>query len=242
MKQYRALLINDIRHAGNDPVLLAGFLGPLILILLTRFGYPMAAHWLEVGYSFDLNEYRDFTAFLLVVTIPMLIGMMTGLLMLDERDENIISFFAVTPLMRKGYLLYRLTLPSILSAVLTVLFLTFSGLTKFQLEHFLVLLLLLIEAPWFALLVAAFSANKVEGLALYKIGALFFIAGPIIIFFVPEVWRWLGVWIPTYWPAIVFLKGTNSDSFAVIYNFSIGFIFHIVLLLMTIRMFIRRVD
>lgn len=242
MNRYRVLLMNDIRHAGKDPVLLMGFLGPLILIILTRFGFPTAAHWLGASFSFDLNEYRIFTLALLVVTIPMLLGMMNGLLMLDERDENIISYFAITPLMRKGYLLYRLTLPSLLSAVLTVLFLKFSGLAEFHLEYLLMLLLLVIEAPCFALLVAAFSANKVEGLALYKISALLFIAGPIIIYFVPEGWKWLGVWIPTYWPAMILLSGLKGESLEVLYNFGLGFIFHIALLLIMIRMFIRRVD
>lgn len=183
MKRYGALLMNDVRHAAKDPVILAGFFGPLTLIILTRVGFPMVAQWLESTYSFDLYEYRDFTAVLLVVTIPILLGMITGLLILDERDENLIAYFSVTPLMRKGYLIYRSTLSLILSTVFTLMFLLFSGLTEFHLELFLMLVLLVIEAPWFALLVAAFSANKVEGLALYKIGALLFIAGPIITFF-----------------------------------------------------------
>jgi len=242
MNRLGALLLNDFRHAGKDPVILVGFFGPLILIILTRFGFPKLAQWLDLTYSFDLYAYKDFTAVLLVVTIPMLLGMINGLLILDERDENLISYFAVTPLMRKGYLLYRSTLPMILSTFFTLLFFLLSGLTKLHLEHFLMLLLLVIEAPWFALLVAAFSANKVEGLALYKIGALSFLAGPILIFFVPEVWRWVGVLIPTYWPAIVFMAGEEGISNAVMYNFSIGLVFHIILLLMTIRIFIKRVD
>jgi len=242
VKRYQVLLMNDIRHAGNDPVLMVGFLAPLILILLTRFGFPMATHWLETSYSFDLTEFRDFTAVLLVVTIPMLLGMMTGLLMLDERDENVISYFAVTPLMKRGYLSYRLTLPTILSTVLTAMFIAFSGLTEFNVEIWFVLLLLIMEAPWFALLVAAFSGNKVEGLALYKIGALLFIAGPIVVFFVPDVWLWVGVWIPTYWPALIFLTGVSGKSFAAFIFFSIGFIFHVAILLTMLRVFIRRVD
>ncbi|MCM3631865.1 ABC transporter permease [Paenibacillus camelliae] len=242
MKKYLVLLMNDFRHAGTDPVLIVGFLGPLILIILTRFGFPMTAHWLETSYSFDLNPYRDFTSALFIVTIPMLLGMMTGLLMLDERDENIISYFAVTPLMRKGYLVYRLILPIVISAIWSVMFLLYSGLIEFHIEYLLMLVLLVIEAPCFAMLVAAFSANKVEGLALYKIGAIVFIAGPIVIFFVPDVWQWVAVWIPTFWPTKIFLEGSKGETFAAIYNFIIGFMVHIALLLMIIRLFIRRAD
>ncbi|MBM6383450.1 MAG: hypothetical protein JSY10_05580 [Paenibacillus sp.] len=242
MNRFRVLLMNDIRHAGNDPVLMVGFLGPILLILLTRYGFPMAAQWLEASYSFDLTVYGHFAAVLLIVTIPMLLGMMTGLLMLDERDENVISYYAVTPLMKRGYISYRLTLPTILSALLTTMFILSVGLTEFYWEIGLVLVLLALEAPWFALLVAAFAANKVEGLALYKIGALLFIAGPIVVFFVPDVWLWVGVWIPTYWPALVFSTGTSGHSFASFIYFSIGSLYHVAILFTVIRLFIKRMD
>lgn len=220
---------------------MVGLFGPLFSIFLARFGYPPLADWLYMRYSFDLYEHKDFIAALLIVTIPMLIGMMTGFLMLDERDENVISYYAVTPLMRRGYLSYRLALPSSLSIILTVVYLFFSGLTSFNLESLQVLVLLALETPWFALLLAAFSANKVEGLALSKISALF-IAGPIVVFFVPDTWQWLGVWIPTYWPASVFSMGTMNESLSAFSYFSIGFVYHLVLLLIMIRLFNKRVD
>lgn len=242
MNRFRVLLLNDIRHAGHDPVLMAGFLGPILLILLTRYGFPMTAQWLEASYSFDLTVYRHFAAILLMVTIPMLLGMMTGLLMLDERDENVISYYAVTPLMKRGYISYRLTLPTILSTLLTTMFILSVGLTGFYWEIGFVLVLLALEAPWFALLVAAFSANKVEGLALYKIGSLLFIVGPIIVFFVPDAWLWVGVWIPTYWPALVFLTGTSGHFFASFIYFSIGFLYHVAMLIIVICLFIKRMD
>ena len=109
MERYRALIIMDLRHAWKDPVLMA--LCSSLLLFLSRFGFPVAVNWLDVNYSFHLEPYSGFAASLLIVTIPMLTGMLTGLLILDERDENVIAYYAVTPLMRKGYLLYRVTLP-----------------------------------------------------------------------------------------------------------------------------------
>jgi len=111
MKKYHTLFISDIRHAGLDPVLMVGIFAPLALLVVSRFGFPMAADWLTNGYAFDLYKYSSFAAIFLVVTFPMLTGMMTGLLMLDERDENVISYYAVTPLMRRGYSIS--TIPSI---------------------------------------------------------------------------------------------------------------------------------
>ncbi|WP_405176238.1 hypothetical protein MHI27_10870 [Paenibacillus sp. FSL H8-0261] len=241
MKKYRMLFISDIRHAGLDPVLMVGIFAPLALLVVSRFGFPMIADWLTNGYAFDLYKYRSFAAIFLVMTFPMLTGMMTGLLMLDERDENVISYYAVTPLMRKGYMVYRLVLPSLLCTFLSSLFFIVSGLSSFQLEHIYILLLLAFEAPCFALFLASFAANKVEGLALSKIGGLF-IAGPIVAYFVPSPWQFIGAWIPTYWPAKLFFVIEASSGFIVLAYFMVGLLFHLSLLSIMIRIFIKRAD
>lgn len=241
MKKYRMLFISDIRHAGLDPVLMVGIFAPLALLVVSRFGFPMAADWLTYGYTFDLYEYSSFAAIFLVMTFPMLTGMMTGLLMLDERDEKIISYYAVTPLMRRGYMVYRLVLPSVLCTLLSSLYFIVSGLSSFQFEHIYILLLLAIEAPCFALFLASFAANKVEGLALSKIGGLF-IAGPIVAYFIPSPWQFMGAWIPTYWPAKLFFVIEASSGFIVIAYFMVGLLFHLSLLSIMVRVFIKRAD
>jgi fluoroquinolone transport system permease protein len=241
MKKYHTLFISDIRHAGLDPVLMVGIFAPLVLLVASRFGFPMIADWLTNGYAFELYEYSSFTAIFLVITFPILIGMMTGLLMLDERDENVISYYAVTPLMRRGYMVYRLALPSGLCTLLSSLYLIASGLSSIQLEHIYILLLLAIEAPCFALFLASFAANKVEGLALSKIGGLF-IAGPIIAYFVPSPWQIIGAWIPTYWPAKLFFGIEAVSGFSVIVYFLVGLIFHLSLLSIMVRIFLKRAD
>jgi fluoroquinolone transport system permease protein len=241
MKKYHTLFISDLRHAGLDPVLMVGIFAPLALLVVSRFGFPMIADWLTNGYAFDLYEYSSFTAIFLVITFPILIGMMTGLLMLDERDENVISYYAVTPLMRRGYMVYRLALPSGLCTLLSSLYLIASGLSSIQLEHIYILLLLAIEAPCFALFLASFAANKVEGLALSKIGGLF-IAGPIIAYFVPIPWQIIGAWIPTYWPAKLFFGIEAASGFSVIVYFLVGLIFHLSLLSIMVRIFLKRAD
>lgn len=241
MKKYRMLFISDIRHTGLDPVLMVGIFAPLALLVVSRFGFPMIADWLTNGYAFDLYKYSSFAAIFLVMTFPMLTGMMTGLLMLDERDENVISYYAVTPLMRRGYMVYRLVLPSLLCTFLSSLFFIVSGLSSFQLEHIYILILLAFEAPCFALFLASFAANKVEGLALSKIGGLF-IAGPIVAYFVPSPWQFIGAWISTYWPAKLFFVIEASSGFIVLAYFMVGLLFHLSLLSIMIRIFIKRAD
>ncbi|MEC0256620.1 hypothetical protein [Paenibacillus lautus] len=239
MERYKALIIKDLRHAWKDPVLMAAMLGPLALLFVSRFGFPVAIDWLDINYSFHLEPYRGFAGSLLVVTIPMLTGMLTGLLMLDERDENMIAYYAVTPLMRQGYLLYRVTFPFMLCTVLSLVYLSFSTLSDIHWDKLGVLLLLALEAPLFSLFLAAFSANKVEGLALSKIGGLF-IAGPVVANFVPGAWQVLGAWLPTYWPAKIPYLITQNEPILAIVFFLVGLLLHAAYLYFMVSVFNNR--
>ncbi|WP_027084497.1 hypothetical protein [Cohnella panacarvi] len=241
MKKYRALLLGDIRQLLTDPMLMSSLVGPLMLIIIARLGFPILSDWLVQDYDFLLDEYISFAAVFLLIVIPMLPGSMSGLLMLDERDENMVTYFGVTPLARAGYFRYRLLLPSLLTFLLSVLFILLSGITEIQPENIYTVILLVLEAPILALFLTAFAANKVEGLALSKASGLLFV-GPVTAYFVPEPWTYLAVWVPTYWPAQSYLTGIAGHSLASVGWFVIGLVFHVVLLTKLFHVFLRRTD
>lgn len=241
MRKFQFLLINDIKQIRKDPMLMASLLGPIAIIIIARFVFPLLAVWLEQRFSLSLYAYSDFAVALLLITIPLLIGSMAGLLMLDERDENMISYYAATPLTRNGYTLYRLILPCLLSSLLTAAFLLLSGLATVQVENLYVLLLLALEAPCIALFLVAFASNKVEGLALSKISGLLF-AGPVAAAYAPEPWQYLALWIPTYWPARIYLSGTEHESLIALAAFGFGLLLHLFLLQRLNRIFVKRMD
>ncbi|WP_054939812.1 hypothetical protein [Paenibacillus ihuae] len=241
MNKYHYLLAHDLRHAVRDPVLMVALFAPLALLIVSRFGFPAAAEWLDSSYSFDLTAYSSFTGITLATTIPMLIGTMTGLLMLDERDEGLISYYTVTPFMRRGYMLYRLSLPMMLAVSLSGIYLVFSGRFEYHWGNLAVLLLLALEAPCFTLFLAAFAANKVEGLALSKISGLF-IAGTIVVYFVPGVWQLLGTWLPSYWIAKVYFDIEAASLIKASIYFGIGVTYHLALLFMLVKVFEKRAD
>lgn len=235
------LLINDLRHILKDPMLMASLLGPMAIIAFARFVFPLLSEWTEQRYAFVLSAYTDFAVIILLIIVPLLPGTMAGLLMLDERDENIITYYAVTPLARNGYLCYRLFLPTFLSVLLTTLFFLLSGIAKIQTESGYALMLLALEAPCIALLLASFAANKVEGLALSKVNGLL-IAGPIIVSFVPEPWQYLGMWVPTFWPAKCYMAGISNEPLTAVGSFGVGLVFHVILLMGLVRSFLKRID
>lgn len=238
---YRALILNDVRQIAKDPMLMASLLGPLAVIVFARFVFPPLAVWVEERYFFAMSEYTGFAAVFLLTTVPLLPGTMAGLLMLDERDENLVAYYGVTPLTRRGYYRYRLFLPSLLALTLTALFLLLSGLTEIRAESGYSLLLFALEAPCIALFLAAAAANKVEGLALSKLCGILF-AGPVVVSFVPEPWEAAGMVIPTYWPAKSYTLGVSHEPVLSAATFIIGLAYHLMLLLLASRAFSRRMD
>ncbi|CAM4513532.1 fluoroquinolone transport system permease protein [Paenibacillus endophyticus] len=241
MMKLLALTKNDARQIWKDPLLMASLLGPLVLIVFARFIIPPLSGWVEQHYGFPVIDYFDFIAVILLLTIPLLSGTMAGLLMLDERDENMIAYYAITPLTRKGYFIYRLYGPVLLSIGLSSLFFLWSGITEVQIEGLYFVILLTIEALCMALFLAAFAANKVEGLALSKISGLLF-AGPIIAAFAPFPWSYVGAWIPTYWPAKSYLLAVSEKPFLSFGSFIIGLVLHLILLNGMLRSFLKRMD
>jgi fluoroquinolone transport system permease protein len=132
--------------------------------------------------------------------IPMLFGMVYGFILLDERDGGIISYLAITPLGKGGYMLIRMIMPVVLSIFMCVLYLELTGFHKFlsTLQISLISLIVSLEAPMILLFLGAFAGNKVEGIALSKGIGIFMI--PIIAdYFLKGEWRWIMSVSPLWW-------------------------------------------
>ncbi|MBB3114742.1 fluoroquinolone transport system permease protein [Paenibacillus phyllosphaerae] len=241
MNKYRALLVTDTRQIMTDPMLMASLFGPLLLLAIARFFFPLLSDWFERQYQFVLTEYTDFFAAFLLLFIPLLPGSMVGLLMLDERDENMIAYYAVTPLSRVGYFRYRLFLPCLLTLLLSSAFILYSGITHLQIESLYIVALLVLEAPMIALFLVSFASNKVEGLAMTKASGLLF-AGPIVAFFVPEPWTYAGAWIPTFWTTQSYLAGIAENSWHAFGWFIGGGIFQTAIIGRLLRSYLKRSD
>ncbi|ALS26400.1 hypothetical protein IJ21_09910 [Paenibacillus sp. 32O-W] len=242
MNKYKALLYCDMRNAARDPMLLLILAGPLLLVLTTRLGMPPLSNWIADKTGYDLLAYKAFISLLIQALIPQLIGAATGLLMLDERDERIIDCYAVTPLRKRGYIVYRLILPVGICCGMSLLFVSASGISGLTVGQTLPLLLFVLEAPLFALFLVAFAANKVEGLALSKLISMTLL-GPACAYFVAEPWQWLAGLLPTYWPSKLYLELAAADNgWQRQAIFAIGLSVHLLLLYGLLRRFVNRME
>jgi fluoroquinolone transport system permease protein len=128
-------------------------------------------------------------------------GTVIGFLLLDQKDDRTLSALQVTPLTTGGYLAYRMGIPLALSVLMTPVALELSGLATPSLWRQLVASIGAAPiAPAYALLLATFARNKVQGFALVKAaGALNW--PPVLAYFVDSGWQWAFGLCPTYWSA-----------------------------------------
>lgn len=210
---YRAIGPVDLKNVRRDSMLVWLPLMPPMVALLARWGIPALTEWLLAQVGFDLTPYH-----LLIMSFFMpfpagFMGVITGFLLLDERDDRTLTALMVTPMPLTGYLTYRLSAPLIVSMLIALLIYPLVGLLPLPWPPLLFIALLSgFAAPILALVLASLALNKVAGLALQKmLGSVLFL--PVVAYFLPEPWQWLAGIFPTYWPMKVFWLAASGQPY-----------------------------
>lgn len=192
----------DAKSIGRDALLRWIILLPLFVALVARWFLPILLREVEVIVGLELLPYyRPLMAYILLLLVPNLVGFVTGFLLLDQRDDRTLYALQVTPLSLNGYLVYRLAMPVVLSVLLTLVALPLSGLVPLNGVLLMVAALSVAPmAPIFALALAAFSQNKVQGFALMKASGVVLVP-PLAAYFIQAKWQIALGLVPTYWPA-----------------------------------------
>lgn len=225
MVQIRKLLLNDIRNIIRDRLLLyTAFLIPLIIIIFTRLVIP----WLSENVV-PLQQYYSLLFMLIVITIPMMFGFVIGFLIMDERDENLLTVLRVMPISRNTYLIYRMLFVSILSLVYILLFPLLTGLIDIGFIDYLPIgVLLAFLTPVLGLVANIVATNKVQAFAVFKtLGGVFYI--PLFAFFINNDFKYILGIIPNFWTfmALDQLLTTGQQDYVFL---GIGFVLHLILL------------
>ena len=228
----------DFRNVIRDSNLKWMVFLPVLLALILRWGLPPLAGWLDAGYGFNLVPYYPaIMAYLLVMMSPMTYGMVTGFLLIDEKDEDTLTALQVTPLPLSAYLVYRISVPILLAFLILFVIFPLTGLDRFPLAILVPTALAAAPiAPWFALTLASVAQNKVQGFALMKmLGTVLML--PVFAFFTDSAWAWLFGIIPTFWPMKLFwmLFAGESEAWLVL---AVAVLYQLAL----IRLLARRLD
>jgi len=229
------LLVNDLRNIIRDRLLLyTAFLIPLIIIIITRLLVP----WLSEN-IIPLQAYYPVLFMLIVITIPMMFGFVTGFLIMDERDENLLTVLRVMPISRNTYLIYRMAFMSILSFIYILLFPALTGLVDVNLfDYLLIGVLLALFTPVMGLIANVVASNKVQAFAVFKLlGGVFFL--PLFAFFINSDFKYILGIIPNFWTFMAFDTLLKTGTQDVVF-LGIGFAAHIILLAVLFHLFNKK--
>jgi hypothetical protein len=229
----------DARNVRRDSLLLWMALMPFVFVLIFRFLVPWVRDGLLAQFDFDLAPFFTLImSYAFIIGTPLLFGVVIGFLLLDERDDQTLTALQVTPLSLTSYLAYRIAWPVLISTGMTIITFPMANLVTFPMGHlFLVALLAAPLAPTFALFMAAFAQNKVQGFAIMKASGTFLVL-PLLGYFIRSNWQWAFGLIPTYWPAKLYWVLDAGEPGAWIY-FVVGVVFQVALLVLLLRRFNR---
>ena len=192
-----------IWQISRDNMLLVVCFSPIIAGIAFKFGLPLAEETLcsHFGRGAIFEPYYLLIDIFLAILTPYMFCFVSAMVILEEKDTGMASYYSVTPTGKSGYLLSRLVFPAVLSVIYSVAVLLLFSLTKTSAGKSIMMSIL--SAPLgviIAMFIVGFSANKVEGMALTKLSGIIML-GVAIPFFVSDTKQYIGSLLPTFWVA-----------------------------------------
>jgi hypothetical protein len=210
-RRFVQLVASDAMNISRDPMLMGAIVMSLIPAVAFFFGRePMNAAALE---AFGIQNFSLYAAPMVLLIPAMLVGWVTGFLLLEDRDDGPLLAVDVTPVGKGGFLGYRVTVTAIVTAAVT-LYAAPLVIPEFGWGMALLMTLLIAaEAAMVAVTLPAVARNKVEGLALTKLINLASVVPLLAI--VPSPLRLVGGFFPSYWIGeLLDLSGQATLPFA----------------------------
>ena len=194
--------------------------------------------WAEKRFL-HLADYHLLILILMCLQVVSSIGFVLASMLLDERDEQILTALRAMPIGLNTFLFYRLGIGTFIAFLFAWAMLSTPGLEGLNLFQRLTAAFLFASvAPITMLALVAFSGNKVEGLAVYKALSLILLV-PAGSFFLDSSITYLLGLIPVYWSMHYLDKVLAGQPAAI--EFLLAVITHGVLLWGLLRFFRRRV-
>jgi fluoroquinolone transport system permease protein len=226
------LLKLDVKNISRDFILIILLPVPVFLALILRFGLPYLSQF--ISQWIDLYLYSPLILIFLIVMGPLLTGMVSGLMLVDEADEKIIPAIAVTPLGRKGYMFYRLTAPFVWTFLILLPVPFLSGLAGINYFFYIpIIFTASFGAPLEALLIAVLAKNKIEAMAMGKVTGILFIA-PFIGWFSPAPWKFSAGILPSFWVSESYYNIEGGGALFPVY-IAVGLLVHVFFIYLLLR-------
>ncbi len=236
MVYFAKLMKNDLKNIFRDKILVyATILAPIMFIIVGRIVFP----WIAENYYTNLVFLYPVFFMLFVLFIPMIFGFVIGFLIMDERDENLLTVLRVMPINRSSYLFYRMALLILFAFIFVLVFPWLSGLIEVNFWNYLpIAALFAVFTPVLGLIVNIIATNKIQAFAIFKtLGGVFLL--PVFAFSIEGWMQYLFSPIPNFWTfkALEQLLETGSNDYL---SIGIGFVFHFAILALLFHMFNKK--
>ncbi|MEJ6951556.1 hypothetical protein [Natronospora cellulosivora (SeqCode)] len=241
MNRILAMLKGDLKNTSRDKMYFFVLFSPLVITITFKFLISFSEKLLYEQLGFSLTAYYPLIMIFVLYLIPSILGMLIALLIIEDRDQGIITYLSITPVDRFEYLSYRLIVSVILSCFSLIFAIYFLQLVDIYLLRFLpVILMAALEGPFIALFITAFASNKMEAFAFSKASGIFFFA-PIAAYLIESNWEYLFGIFPTYWIYKSFETVYGGLAFYLL-SLLTGFIVHLFFIYLLYKKFKKRID
>ena len=202
MSHIATLLAKDTRAIGRDRFLLFMLLYGLLISLAIRFLTPI----------FDVAHLQLYLAPAPPMLGSLLAGTVLGFALIEERETRTWLLLRTVPLTTRTLTLYFVGGATILGVVIGLACAVTYGAPVVRPALYVPLVLANgLATPLLMLFLGAFASNKIEGLAMSKIGSSAS-ATPLLFFLLPPAWLAAIAWSPWSWLYLGLLKAHASDA------------------------------
>lgn len=228
----KRMIMGEFKRIFRDKMYVFFMIYPLFIVATLLWLVPYIDQRLGTVAS-------NIVSLVFILMTPFLFGAITAFTILDDRDDHVFDSLKVTPLKVSTYLTIKLIMTYLFGFITSLVVLLINNNVRMNLlDKVLIATLSSLSAPTIALLVNAFSSNKVEGFVIMKSSGLLMML-PIASLFVTN-WSelFLGI-IPGFWPArLISMSLLPIDFFMADYGY---FIFGTLVNLIYIIVFFRLV-
>lgn len=205
--QWFQVIKSDCRKILREPFFWLILIAPFLLGAGLRELLPYLAGEYE---NFDLAAYYPVILALFVLVSPLYYGVILGLLVLEEKDENVLLAVAVTPLQLNNYLFARMLVYTLVSLPIILLVHELINVIEIsRVKLFFVAIATSLNTAMVVMLLAAFCKNQLEGFVIGKSMSPLILL-PLAMYFVPDYWHVLCGIFPTYWPIMAYYTAVNE--------------------------------
>lgn len=201
----------DLRALARDPLMRLLLVAPIGLTGVLVLGVPLVEGYVDAAFGTDLAPHRPLLiAFLACVTMPLFLGAMAGLLVLEDRESGVLPAVAVSPAGLRTYLIVRCGWAAIAAFVTVAGALLLHGgipigvvtATSVLSGGYAVVVLLL---------VGSLAGDRLEGLVVVKALTLP-LSLALLVEWLAEPFSWVLALLPSYGPVVALLHGTSGRA------------------------------